>query len=59
MSYTIETIGTYKGYEVFKDYRGFYIKGLNGLNQPKNIYRDSLLELEQWIDEQFNRWLGR
>ena len=49
---------THKGYDIFQDEQGFYIVGLNGLNQPKNIYRDNLSDLTKWIDEQFNSWLS-
>ena len=56
---TITKITNHKGYEIFLDDKGFFIEGLDGLNQPKKIYRDTFSDLIKWIDERFSAWLGR
>lgn len=50
-------IGKHRGYEVFMDIDGFYVNGLNGLGQPKKIYRPTCSELCEWIDESVAAWL--
>lgn len=51
--------GSHLGYDIFKDEEGFYINGLNGLNEPTRIYRSSLGKLVNWIDLQFKAYLER
>jgi len=59
MSELIVNAGTYRGYDVFLDSDGFYVNGKNGLNEPKKIHRKTLKEIQTFIDEQMNYWLGR
>lgn len=47
------------GYAIYLDSEGFYINGMNGLGQPKKIVFSELSALRNWIDEQFNAYLGR
>ena len=51
--------GSHLGYDIFQDEQGFYINGLDGLNQPKKIYRSSLGNIVNWIDLQFKAQLER
>ena len=54
-----EKVGSYLGYAIFSDSEGFFILGLNGLNQPKKIVFETLPALTDWIDSEFKRYLGR
>lgn len=52
-------VSKHLGYDIFLSKEGFYIEGMNGLGQPKKIIFAEQQELENWIDEQFAKYLGR
>lgn len=53
---TLDQVGTYKGYKIFHDLEGYFILGLNGLNQPKKIVFENPFEMAKWIDSELKKW---
>lgn len=52
-------VSSHLGYDIFLSNEGFYIEGMNGLGEPKKIIFTELNDLENWINEQFAKYLGR
>jgi hypothetical protein len=59
MSTTGTLVSNHLGYDIFLSSEGFFINGLNGLGEPKKIIFKEQEELENWISEQFAKYLGR
>ena len=59
MNNTGTLVSRHLGYDIFLSSEGFFIEGLNGLGEPKKIIFSELNDLENWIDEQFAKYLGR